>query len=263
MGLIIYLNELSCSAVGPGIGAIRLLVEQAISALREAVRIRDDTTLRLPMPVSGMVFGAGNITLAQLFPGRNNIFSVLRRCVDRAPFCPVTDLDKEVVINGQVGVGLTWAFYDRSFVLSMGHAVPWSGINIVGVANSIDELGALVTSEVEIRNVATVAHVGIWRVAICDYGRDEASSSIVYRGGQFVIRMFPIDHDPPHVHVYAHAADTSNLLAKVRIDNGDVMRGYILPAIRSDVFRVIVDKRERLMESWVRCRAGRLPLELE
>ena len=259
---VIYLNELSCLFEGLSLDAMRPHVDSAIAAVQAAVRIRNDTTVSLDRPLSQLTLGEGCYTFGAVLPGPNNRVSVFKRMLDRAPFGPVYQLDCEVCFGGSVGVGLTWADHKRSFVLSMGHTAHWANHTIAAQRRTIDDLGNLNTTPVEIANLAVPQHAQAWRTRIEEYGMEPARSSLLYRGNQFVIRMHLDDHEPPHIHVYPHADQTTKFLAKVRIDNGDVLEGQLSSSVRNEVFEVLATYRPAFMEGWHRCRRGQLPVQL-
>jgi hypothetical protein len=261
--LVLYLNEMSCNLGGLGPIEMQFHAIGAVAALQATVRIRSDTSLRLPRPFGQITFGDGMLTFGQLFPGHSDKLILLKRHVDRAPYGPASEIDKEVVYNGTVGIGMSWAHFDASFVLSMGHAAPWSELTICAEEHTLDEIGVFKSAVVHIRNLATPAHAAHWRQEIEDYGGDPARSSLLYRGGQFVIRMHLCDHDPPHIHVYSHPDETRSCLAKIRIDNQDILEGLLPSAVRRDVMGILVQKKEILMAGWSRCRRGLPPLQIQ
>jgi len=261
--LVIYLNELSCVCEGLGIEAIRPHVVNAIAALQDVGHIRRDTSVRLHQPLRQITCGMGRFTLAEVLPGQNDRFSVLKRYVDKNPCDAVPALDREVRYKGQSAIGLGWADQEDSFVMSLGHTPPWSNHVIPAERQTLDAQSGLVAGVVEIRNLATRGHAEMWRADIEGYGKDIAKSSLLYRGNQFVMRMHLDDHDPAHVHIYAHSTDTRALLAKVRIDNGDILEGALSTPMRREIGEVLARNREALMEGWDRCRSGQLPFAVK
>jgi hypothetical protein len=203
------------------------------------------------------------LTFAAILPGQNDRFSVMKRLVDRSPYGTMTALSVEIFCENQVGIGMSWAHSDASFVLSIGHTAPWSDIAIAAERHSLDEAGALLSTPVHIDNLATPDHARNLRLRIVDYGRDIASSSIVFRCDHYVIRMFLLDHGFPHVHVYPRPDDTHDLMAKIRVDTRDLLEGQLSSAERREIMPLLERNRNTLLEGWRRCRAGQLPLQIE
>ena len=261
--LVIYFNEMSCGLRGLRVQAIHGHVDATIAALQETGRLRSDTNLRLPKPLREITLGDDSVTFSQLFEGRNNIFSVLARWIDRTPYGQVAAREKEVAYDGQVGVGMSWAHFEGTFVLSVGHPPPWSDATVPAEERSLNAEGDVVSADVAIKNLATAAHVAEWRQAIADYGLDMANSCRIYGGGAYEIRMYVGDHEPAHVHVYDGTGAAGVLLAKMRIDNEDVLDGYLPPPIRRDVRSVLGRNKDVLRDGWSRCRNGCHPLSIQ
>jgi hypothetical protein len=62
--------------------------------------------------------------------------------------------------------------------------------------------------------------------------------------------------------MYPRRGDTRDLIARVRIDNGDKMDGVLSSVMAHEIEEFINRNRDRLLESWDRVRAGRLPLNM-
>lgn len=262
MSLIIYLNELSCRNCCLDVDGWRVHVKNAIFAIRDACRLRDDIALNLLCPFGGVMFGGENVTFAQLFRGRNNELSILLNVLDRSTTCPSLPNEKDVVVGGDSGKGLGLAHASASFVLSVGHSRPWTSFVISAFECTLSAENGLIESAIDVNNLATPAHVVHWNEKIVNYGRTIAASSLLHRGGTFFVRMHLGDHNPPHVHIYQHVDDTSNCLAKVDIETGDFMSGSLGGGMRREILRFISENRLRLMDGWRRCCAGQLPLEI-
>ena len=72
--------------------------------------------------------------------------------------------------------------------------------------------------------------------------------------------MYPLDHGYAHVHV--HARDEPVLNAKYRVDKFEPLTGRNPPGLDGLMESWIAEHRELLLQSWVRCQAGKLPLQL-
>ncbi len=259
---VIYLNELSWAFEGD-IDLLRSHVVRAISALVQVARLRRDVRVRVHCPLSEITFGSNCLSLGSVFRGLDDHFNRLKLLLDRNP-CGVTPSPSfEVRCEGQLGIGLSWADHDESFVLSFGHMQPWSQQLIPAQRITLDALGALQTAPVTICNLAAVEHSTAWQTRLRDFGCDVARSSLLYQGTHFVIRMHLNDHGYPHVHIYPRLGDTHDLIAKVRVDNGDVLEGGMSSPVRHEVMRFIESNRDVLLRSWERCRAGQLPIAME
>ena len=92
---------------------------------------------------------------------------------------------------------------------------------------------------------------------------DSARSSILYEGRGFFMRMHFHDHEPPHVHIYPRRGDTANRIARVRVDNDDVLDGTLTSKMADEIYSVISRNRSALLESWTNIKAGRLPVLLD
>lgn len=256
MTLIIYFNEISCEMLNLSLEAVRSHVTESISALQEIGRLRRDTALKLPKPLATITMTESQFTFAQLFSGRNDKFSILKRYIDRAPFrcCDAYSIGKDVVYKETIAIGMSMAHSEKSFTLSIGHSIPWSEVVIKADEHYLDENGDFQSVAIDISNLASPDHVLYWRNAIEEYGMTIASSSLIYQGA-FEAKMFFDDHDPPHIHIYPFDA-------KIRIDNGDLLEGNLPSGICKDVSLLVSAKREVLMAGWLRCRRGCHPFRI-
>lgn len=256
--LIIYVNELSFAFEGLDVPGIKLHVQSAIRALYAASLLRGDMRVSLPQPLGQISLGQQQLILAAVLPGPNTDLSLLKRVVDRAPCVPVHAQNNEVQVEGRIAVGLSWAHREDSLGLSFGYAAPWDWREISAEWHVLNGNGNVTVSDVMVRNAAVPAHVEYWRQHIEEYGRDLAASSLVHECREFAARMFFDDHGYPHVHIYRQANDRA-LMAKVRIDNCDILEGAMAGPLRRAVFAMIEGNRAELWESWDRCRKGLHP----
>lgn len=59
------------------------------------------------------------------------------------------------------------------------------------------------------------------------------------------IKIYPADHKPPHVHIWA-----AGLAAKMRIDNGAIITGSLNLKSRRAVRRWLASNRDFAMQKW-------------
>jgi len=261
--LSVYLNELSSLCEGMAREDIARHLEAAVVAIIGVRTLRPDTTLRMHCRLSELTLGDEHFALGAILPGTNGRLTQLKGIVDKSPCGPVTTPLQEVQCDGQSAIGLSWADLDDSFALSLGHKEPWSEGSISCVRHSIDESSQLTESNIEVRNLATTEDVGHWRQAISAYGMETTNSSLLYQGTRFVMRMHFHDHPPPHVHIYPRVSDTNDVIARVRVDNGDIMDGVLSSAMNDEIGRLINRYRVELLASWTNIQEGRLPVKIQ
>ncbi len=261
--LVLYLNELSCGFKDLTLDSIRLHVVNTITTLRKVSQQREDTILRMHCKLSDLVLGQEHLPLAAILPGSNDGFTQFKRLLDKAPCSFVTNLDHEVRCGEQTSIGLAWADLDDSFVFSFGHSEPWSSQAISCQRYVLDKSANINTTAIEVRNLATETHAEVWKKHLKDYGSNPAKSSLLYEGNGFFMRMHLHDHDPPHLHIYPRRSDMRDRIARIRIDNCDLMDGSLSSAMNREISEVITRHRTTLLEGWKACRAGKLPLRLE
>ena len=73
-----------------------------------------------------------------------------------------------------------------------------------------------------------------------------------------VIRMYFLDHDPPHVH--ANYAGTE---ARVRIEPVGLLDGRLSPRVLGLVLEWVTLLRTELLDNWRRLRSGEQPMGIE
>jgi hypothetical protein len=261
--LVLYLNELSCACTDVPRDEITRHLGNAIAAVSAVATQRGDAIVRMHCRLADLTFGNERLPVGAIFAQINGRLAQLKRLLDKAPCGPVASLAREICCEDHVSIGLTWAERDESFVFSLGHCLPWSGHEISCKRSTIDESTEVSVADVSVCNLATIEHVSHWRNRIRDYGYDPAKSSLLFRGNGFVMRMHLHDHDPAHVHIYPRASDTHELLARVRIDNCDLMDGSLSSAMYHQIREVITNNRQTLLEGWEAIKQGRLPNSLD
>lgn len=110
------------------------------------------------------------------------------------------------------------------------------------------------------RNISCPEQADYWRGELENFGFHEAGSSEIYRGDQYSLRMYLKDHEPPHVHVFLNELGR-RCAGKIRFDvRAEVLESESLSgAIRNQIIDFVNDRRDELLRSWARCRAGELP----
>jgi hypothetical protein len=159
-------------------------------------------------------------------------------------------------------IGLSCADKDGTFVSSFGYSELWSGQAISCQRHSLDESGKITVTSIAVDNLAIPAHVDVWKKRIQDYGNDPAKSSLLYEGTGFVMRMHLHDHEPPHLHIYPRRGDTGDRIARVCIDNCDLLDGSLSSAMDHEITDVITRNRKTLLDGWHAIKTGKLPLKL-
>jgi len=261
--LVLYINELSFQCGGIPLSDLSDYLNKLIEAANKVSTLRDGVFVRMHCKLSELTLGDNHYTLGAILPGVNGRLSQLKRLVDKTPYEPLLNCMQEVQYNGQKAIGISWADLNKSFGLSLGHTQPWSETSISCERHSMNESCEIETKPVEVRNIANVAHVNFWTQAINDFGKQYAGSSILYKGNGFVMRMHFDDHPPCHVHIYPHLDSTEYLIAKLRVDNGDIMKGSLSADMYYEVIQVITEHRLELIESWENIRVGKKPLHIQ
>jgi len=260
---VLYLNELSCACEGLAREEIASHLENMIDAVRKVTLLRGDAIMKMHCKLRELTLGNECLSLGSVLPGTNGRLSRLKRMLDRAPCGPVLSCMREVRFNGQNAIGLSWADLSDSFVVSVGCHPHWSAEAISCERCLMDDSANISIMSIEVRNLSRVSHVDFWRQSIHGYGKEIASSSILYEGTRFTMRMHFHDHPPAHVHIYARRGDTHELIARVRVDNCDIMSGSLSSAMNEEIMNLIRRERVGLLESWANVQAGRLPLIIQ
>jgi len=261
----IFLNELSLTS-DRELGPQELLphVLATLKAARETKRLRRD--LVVVGGLTGVTFGVGTHTFA----------SVLRQADYREEWRSLKELDQtspygpddwiapseieEVQFQGAAGVGLLRALANKSAILSFAFRQVWDNPNLPATHLKLDGSEDVVSTDIEVPNLAKPEHVTIHEELIQEIGADLSSSSIIHEGEDFVLRMYFNDHDPPHFHVMA-LSNSSETLARFTIKTLDQLTqsARLRPGIRRKVIVWAENRRDALMECWLDCRKHRYP----
>jgi len=169
---------------------------------------------------------------------------------------------KEVTYNGNPAIGMLWAQQNDSTVFSFAFPPDWGESQIDAQFHELDEHANVTSADVSIRNLARTEHVTALRAFIINYGRVLSTSTLVYEGAGFVVRMYFNDHPPPHFHVLSRR-DTSDSLAKCTIETLDILAGELPPDLRRRVKAWAENRKADLAANWNRCRTGEHPFLLQ
>ena len=220
--------------------------------------------------LAGLVFGSGPHTLASLLRGADyrDEWRSLKDLAQTSPYGPddwtVPNELEEVRFQETSGVAMLRALENRSAVLSFAFRQVWDPPNLQAIHLKVDDLGEVLSRDIEVPNLAKEEHVGIHEQLVREIGTDLSQSSIIYEGKDFVLRIYFNDHNPPHFHVMAHN-NTSETLARFRIDTLDQLTqsNGLRPGVRRQIIDWAEGRRDALMGCWRECREHRHPARLE
>jgi hypothetical protein len=266
--LVLFLNELSFAS-SLSSGEMLPHVFSTLSALKAARKIRNDLVLVGHVTLAGILLGDGTQSLAAILRGDTckEEWRFLSSLMQLSPWdaCPNSVIPgelREILFEGESGIGMLWALANNSVVVSFAFPPRWGDSHMRAQFHEIDSDGNSAFAEVTIRNVSAPQHSEVHRHLFENYGRNLAASSLIYEGNGFVIRMWFNDHPPPHFHVLTRR-DTSESLARFAIETLDVLSGNVPPGIRKRVQEWARDRRQELMTNWERCANRRLPFIME
>ena len=156
--------------------------------------------------------------------------------------------------------GLLWAYVNESFLLSFPSSEEWTLDSIhFAPCVCVDQAHGAVQT-VEVCHLSLPNHAARWSEDLRNFRYAPAASAVIFDNGDFALKMYLNDHNPPHIHVYVGGISA----AIVRFDlDPEVLRGRGLrDSMQTAVFALLSSRRSDLMRSWNRCRAGQLPFEL-
>ncbi len=257
-----FLNEKSYPIVGDQ-RAVNEAVLSLLHGLRKAKKTAQRLRLAAMFRLDSVQITADHQTLASLtlvmdrewwrFVGLLEQYSPF----DSIPQClpPTQHGEGEDVSEASL-----WSLQNQAFVASFSSAGRWGFPVIeVHVCNCTTGTHDAIRHE-SVRNISEEAHAEHWARQLENFGVHQSGSSEVYSGGEFSLKMYLLDHEPPHVHVFV--ADLGHrCVAKIRFDvEAEILENEGLKgAMRSTVLRFINAHRDQLTRSWERCRAGELP----
>lgn len=170
----------------------------------------------------------------------------------------VEQLDCEISVVGRCGEGITRAHLAESWAWSLGTpATGAAGDEIQADKTTIDNAA---TTKVAVRNLACVRHGERWANDLAEWGTRPSDNHVIAEVDGLVFIMYPFDHGYAHIHV--HARDKPSLNAKYRVDKFEPLTNMNPPGLDGVMEAWIAEHREPLMQSWVRCQAGKYPLKL-
>ena len=244
-------------------------VLSTLAAVRGAKRIRDDILVAGHMSLSNLLLGDRGYSLAAILRGdaHKDEWRFLRSLEqsspwDEYPHSTRPDAFQEVHFNGVPAVGMLWARQNDSMILSFAFHPNWGESHVSAQFREMNDAREIIPSEVQIPNLSTREHATVHRELITSYGRTVASSSLIYEGNGFVIRIWFNEHPLPHFHVLLRR-DTSDSLASLAIDTLDILAGDLPPAMRNKVKEWAESQKEILILSWERCKLGQHPYLLQ
>lgn len=174
------------------------------------------------------------------------------------------ETDVEVYYQEKKSEGFTRAYLADTWAISTTVAPEWKHDVISVVIHEIvgeeykESVGA-------IPHLSQPPHVERWRREIFTWGETVSDNNVVKILGNFLITMYPLDHDPPHIHLVdprPRAQGKGNYtVAKYRIDNFSRLEGP--PTWDADVKSFVTENNERLLQSWTLCKSGGRPLKLD
>lgn len=258
---VVYLNELSASFGRMATENIVKVVIQTIESLRAAQHIRGDLTLSSNQPLTHMTFGAKRHTLSGLLGNENHESWQMLKAI--AVACPYTSApaavlpgeDEEIVHGRLNGIGMTWAWKNRSLIVSFGHRKPWEDDRINVVYRKLENSGRITRATKVIENISHPSHAVTWKMILRNVGFSISSSSLVYESIGFAMRMYFDDHGFPHVHVLS-SRSSRKVLLKIRIDNCATLDGEVNGSKLKEIVQLIESNKAVLLENWERCRRG-------
>jgi hypothetical protein len=245
-------------------------VLSALAAIRAARRIRADLVVVGHVPLAQVFLGDGSCSMAAVLRGDINkdewrFLSSLDQSSPWSayPHAIAPGQLQQVMFQGHSAIGMLWARQNDSTIVSFAFPPNWTDSRVLAQLRQVDDTGDHLSSiEIAIPNLSRPEHVETHRELIAGYGHNLASSSLIYEGDGFVIRIWFNDHPPPHFHVMLRR-DTSQASARYAIETLDVLSGKLAPALRKKVEAWARGRREELMSSWIRCRNGQHPFRVE
>jgi hypothetical protein len=267
---VIFINELSLtpeSVMTPEEMLPHVLA--TLAAIRATRKMRHDLVVAGQVPLAGVFFDNGTHSLAAVLRGdaHKEEWRLLQNLDQSSPWEAYPGLRtpgglQEVHFQGTTALGMLWAKQNESTIVSFAFPPNWEASHVQAHFHEMDEAGDINSAEIQIPNLSKPEHVTIHRDLIANYGRTMSSSSVVYDGDGFVVRMFFNDHNPPHFHVMARR-DTSETLAKCAIETLDLLSGELSAVLRARVTEWAKAQRGDLMRCWTLCRTGQHPFSLQ
>jgi hypothetical protein len=268
--LVVFLNELSCRfediSTPEGVLAYVLLTISTLQAVR---RLRQDFFVAGHLPLTQVPLGDGTQSLRTVLMG--NIYKDHWRFLNNLdqsspwgeyPGARVPGDLEGVSFGGNAATGMTWARKNDSAVFSFGHPPNWNAEFIHARFDRMNVAGDIESNPVDVPNLSVPDHANAHIDLIRNFGEVVSASSLVYDSGNFVVRMYFYDHNPPHFHVLPHR-NTSKSEAKCAINTLDILEGDLPVALRREMRNWARTRRDELLVNWGRCQMGTHPFRLD
>jgi Domain of unknown function (DUF4160) len=265
-GVPIFLNEKSYP-IDTGNAQLLAFVRTFLRTLYDAKEAAGEICLGGESQLSDLDLTGNFQTLASTLKGADIEWWRFIRSIDqRSPFSGVPQsIPPPVGIHVDPSTsggeqGLLWAHVNESFLLSFASSEEWRRDSIqFSLCSCVDQAHGEV-QRVEVCHLSLPNHAERWSEDLRNFRYSPAASSVIFDNGDFALRMYLNDHNPPHVHVYVGGVSA----AIVRFDRDpEVLRGRGLrDYTQTAVFALLSSRRNDLMASWNRCRIGQLPFEL-
>lgn len=265
-----FLNELSYRYDGdrtPEELVPRLL--STLEAIRATKKIRRDLVIAGNVPISKIAIGDGTHSIASLLCGSalkeewRLIKSVDQSSPGDASWKFAQPHDRhDVTFEGQKTFGMLWANANKSLTLSLALNPTWEVSQLSARLEVMEEDGEILCTEIRIPNASSSDHVEEHTDLIFGLGKHEASSSVIYSGPDFIIRIYFFDHDPPHFHVCS-SAQPAETLASVTIETLDILEGRLPRGINRLVRQWAEARLRELTDNWERCSKGLHPFLID
>jgi len=243
----LYLNELSLSFENLHPAEKLDVVLRFINTLKEVKLKRPDIELHNSLSLYECDLGSGDY-LRTLLGGNNYVdhWRFIKALTQKAPW-DVSSLTVNIVLNGQQVIGLALALESRSAAISLPSAQEWGNSEI-----SV----TIVDTEKLVPHLSAPEHVIHWNDLLRDFGVVAPASSVVFHG-DFIVRMYQREHNPPHVHI-----ECADHAATIDIRKFDTLGGKLPPHVSIGVVNWIKQNQLELLKNWERCRAGAYPITI-
>lgn len=264
---ILYFNELSLPGVLGHDGHNKHDgLDGFIEAFDSVSRLRSECCLAFP--AGSWNADCGGLPLVERLKQRldREKYRLLLKRIKRLSNADIA-LEHEVKYCGHSTVGLALADlaaekWGNGWVISLSLS-PWLHPQVTAhrlVMNSRGELDG--PEDCIIGNISNRDHAEKWKEHIQDWGARIASSSILdeIEGHPIAMYLFPLEHNPPHVHLL-EGRNSHKTLAKFQID--EFARHQGPPDWDEAMKEWIRAHREELLRSWARCQRGKYPYELD
>ncbi len=209
----------------------------------------------------GQIAGRPFQSWLELWLGKERVQKLKARTVQpplQAQQPPFDQLDCELSVEGRSGEGITRAHLAESWAWSL--CVPAAGAAEEEIQAEKTTIDSDVAMQVSVRNLACLLHGKRWSQDLAEWGMRPSENHVIAEFDGLSLIMYPLDHGYAHIHV--HASDEPSLNAKYRVDKFEPLTKRNPPGLDALMEGWIAKHRDLLLQSWVRCQAGKLPLKL-